>query len=381
MPDHPFLPVAEPSIGEREVAYVHEAVASGWVSSIGAFVDRFERDFAAFCGTAHAVAISNGTDSIFLALRALGIGPGDEVVVPALTFAAVGAVVHHVGATPVLVDVHPDHWNLDPAAVERALTPQTKAVIAVHLYGHPADMDPLMALCVPRGIAVIEDGAEAHGARYKGRTVGSIGTVGSFSFYGNKVITTGEGGALVSDDADLLARVRHWKDHAMSPERRYYHTEAGYNCRMTNLQAALGVAQLERAPELIGWRARLLAQYRDALADVPGLVLNPHLEWAEPVNWLVCAVLDPALAPSRDALLAALRTHGVDTRPFFVPMPDLPPYAACRVVDAKGDAAPVAAWLGAAGFNLPTSERVTEADVRRIAEVLRHELAATAASL
>lgn len=371
-----FLPVAEPSVGEREVAYVHEAVASGWVSSIGAFVDRFEQDFAAFCGTRHAVAISNGTDSIFLALRAMGIGPGDEVVVPALTFAAVGAVVHHVGATPVLADVHPDHWNLDPVAVERALTPSTKAVIAVHLYGHPADMDPILALCRPRGIAVIEDGAEAHGARYKGRTVGSIGDVGSFSFYGNKVITTGEGGALVSDDAELLARVRHWKDHAMSPERRYYHTEAGYNCRMTNLQAALGVAQLERAPELLAWRARLLGWYRDALADVPGLTLNPHLDWAEPVNWLVCAVLEPALAPTRDRLLAALRTQGIDTRPFFVPMADLPPYAACLAVGADGEGAPVAAWLGAAGFNLPTSERVTEADVRRIADALRREIPA-----
>ncbi len=379
MSDRPFLPVAEPSIGELEVAYVHEAVASGWVSSIGAFVDRFERDFAAFCGTDHAVAISNGTDALFLALRALGIGPGDEVVIPALTFAAVGAVVVHAGATPVLVDVHPDHWNLDPVAVERALTPQTKAVIAVHLYGHPADMDPLVALCRPRSIALIEDAAEAHGARYKGRTVGSLGDVGSFSFYGNKVITTGEGGALVSDDADLLARVRHWKDHAMDPNRRYFHLDAGYNCRMTNLQAALGVAQLERAGELLAWRADLMQAYRDALADVPGLTLNPHLDWADPVNWLVCAVLDPALAGERDRLLAALRAEGIDTRPFFVPMADLPPYAGCRVVGAEGDDAPVARWLGDAGFNLPTSERITPDDVARIADALRHALTSVAA--
>jgi perosamine synthetase len=361
-----FFPVSSPDIGELELKYVSDAVRSGWVSSIGEYVDRFEKGFAKYCAVDHGVAMSNGTDALFIALKALGIGPGDEVVVPSLTFVAVPAVVVHLGATPVIVDSHPEYWCMDPAAVERAITPKTRAMIVVHVYGHPADMDPLLDLARLRGIKVVEDCAEAHGAKYKGRVVGSIGEVGCFSFYGNKVITTGEGGMAVTNDAELAARMRFLKDHAMDPKRRYFHPEAGYNCRLTNIQAAMGCAQLERIGELLEKRARILEWYRQGLAEVAGISLNPRMPWAEPVNWMVCALLDDELAPRRDEILAGIRERGVDTRPFFVPAERMPPYAGFRVVGATADDTPVCARLSAAGFNLPSSASLELNEVEAI---------------
>ena len=371
-----FYPVSSPDIGELEERYVAQAVRSGWVSSIGEYVDRFEAGFAQVCGSRHGIAVSNGTDAIFLALKALGVGPGDEVIVPALTFVAVPAVVLHVGAEPVLADIDPVYWGIDPAAVERAITPKTKAIVAVHLYGHPVDMDPILEVATPRGIPLIEDSAEAHTAKYRGRTVGSIGRMGCFSFYGNKVLTTGEGGVITTDDDALAERVRFIKDHAMDKVRRYFHPEAGFNCRMTNMQAALGCAQLERKDELLGKRERMLGWYQQELAGVQGLTLNPRMPWAEPVNWIVCAVLSPELTPLREALLSRLRELGVDTRPFFVPAHEMPPYENCRRVDADGGAElPATKRAGAAGFNLPTLPDLTQQDVAHIAAQVKLALA------
>lgn len=357
------FPVASPDIGDKELEYVTEAVRSGWVSSIGEYVDRFEREFASYCTVDHGVAMTNGTDALFIALKALGVGPGDEIMVPALTFVAVPAVVLTAGAEPVIVDVHPDYWCLDPAAVERAITPRTKAVVVVHAYGHPADMDPILELCRPRGIKVIEDCAEAHGARYKGRVVGSMGDAGCFSFYGNKVITTGEGGMAVTNDASLAQRMRFLKDHAMDPHRRYFHPEVGYNSRMTNIQAALGCAQMERIDELQEKRDTILQWYRDMLADASFLSLNPRMAWADPVNWTVCALLDDRNASARDDTLRGLKERGVDTRPFFVPVQDMPPYSTYRVVGEKEGQAPVSEMLAGAGFNLPSSPLLKKEDV------------------
>ena len=225
----------------------------------------------------------------------------------------------------MIVDVDPMHWNLDAALLERALTPRTKAVIVVHSYGHPADLDAVIRIAGGAGIGVIEDCAEAHGARYRGRPVGSFGRIACFSFYGNKIITTGEGGMVLTDEPELAARVRLLKDHAMHPTRRYYHTDIGYNCRMTNLQAALGCAQLERIGEFLERRARIRDWYGAGLGGVPGLALNPHRDWASPVNWMQCAVVEGFTPAARDRLLLALKSRGVDTRPFFVPVNALPP--------------------------------------------------------
>ena len=285
-----FLPVAEPDLGSLEESYVLDAVRSGWVSSIGPYVGRFESGFAEFTGVRHAVAVSNGTTAIHLALLAAGVGPGDEVVVPALTFVATAAAVRHAGAEPVFVDSEPGVGTMDPAALARALSPRTKAVIPVHLYGNAADMDPILELARKRGLFVIEDAAEAHGAKDRGRIVGSMGHVGVFSFYGNKILTTGEGGAVVTDDDALAVRVRFLKDHAMDPSRRYWHPEVGYNYRMTNVQAALGCAQLERYGELTAKRQRVLDLYREAFADT-SISINPGRPWSTPVPWLVCALL------------------------------------------------------------------------------------------
>jgi perosamine synthetase len=365
-----FYPVSGADIGKLELQYASDAVKSGWISSIGEYVDRFEKGFACYCGVDNGVAMANGTDALFIALKSLGVGQGDEVIVPALTFVAVPAVVRHVGAEPVIVDVHPEYWCLDPEAVKRAITPKTKAIIVVHVYGHPADIDPIVEMARNHGIYVIEDCAEAHGAKYKGKVVGSIGDVGCFSFYGNKIVTTGEGGMAVTDSPELTARMRFLKDHAMDPKRRYYHPEAGFNCRMTNVQAAIGCAQLERIDELQSRRTMILKWYREALGSMEGVSLNPKMPWAEPVNWMVCAVIDEKLVSKRENIIALLKERGVDTRPFFVPVWDMPPYSGCRVLGVLGKSAPVTERLSKVGFNLPTSPVLTKEEIVSIAQIL-----------
>jgi perosamine synthetase len=364
----PFIPVAEPDLGPLEEKYVLEAVKSGWVSSIGAFIDRFESGFAKYCGTRHAVMVSNGTVAIHLCLVARGIGLADEVIVPNLTFVATASAVKHAGATPVLVDVDPDTYCLDPAWVEGAITPRTRAIIAVHLYGHPANMTPLREIADRRGIALIEDAAEAHGAKWQGRPVGGLGDMATFSFYGNKVLTTGEGGCVTTNDDALAARIRFLKDHAMSKERRYFHPEVGFNYRMTNIQAALGCAQLERAGEILARKSQVLAWYREAFRGVE-VILNPSRPPAEPICWLVVA-LQPASSPAAETrrLQEELKLAGIDTRPFFVPLSQLPPYAECRLVKGRRH---VAADLADRGWCLPSSTRLARGDVERVASVFQ----------
>src|SRR5206468_1241120 len=299
---HRRIPIAAPVIGARELECVADAVRSGWVSSAGAYVSRFERDFAAFVGSRHAVAVSSGTSALHVALCALRVGLGDEVIVPDLTFAAAAHAVVMTGATPVFADVDPDTWCVDPRAVERALGPKTRAIIAVHLYGHPAAVDAVLALARPRGIVVIEDAAEAHGARIGALRVGSIGDLGSFSFYGNKVITTGEGGMITTDDAAVAARIRFLKDQGMTKERRYYHTEVAFNYAMTNMQAALGVAQLERIDEFLAKKRAIFGWYRERLAG--RVTLNAERDGCVASYWMTCAVLAEGDAAARDALCA-----------------------------------------------------------------------------
>jgi perosamine synthetase len=361
-----FLPVAEPDLGPLEEKYVLDALRSGWVSSIGAYIQRFESQFAAFCGVKHAIAVSNGTVAIHLALVAAGVGPGDEVIVPALTFVATAAAVRHAGAEPVFVDSEPEIGTLDPKAVERALSSKTKAIIPVHLYGHPADMDPILEIARARSLVVIEDAAEAHGAKYKGRVVGSMGKMGTYSFYGNKILTTGEGGAVVTNDDTMAARLRFLKDHAMDPKRRYWHPEVGYNYRMTNLQAAMGCAQLERFAELTARRQRLVDLYRQAFAG-GGVKINPSKPWAEPIPWLVCAIMPAGTKRAeRDALMASLKEQGVDSRPYFHLLSNMPPYVTCQRVGLHGEELAAAEDISRRGLNLPTVTTMKPSDVTRV---------------
>ncbi|MGC5198197.1 DegT/DnrJ/EryC1/StrS family aminotransferase [Aphanothece microscopica] len=364
-------PIAAPDIGKLEARYVLEAVESGWISSIGKYVNAFEEGFSGFCGAAHGVSMTNGTDALRIALRAMGIGAGDEVVVPALSFIAVQAAVVDSGATPVLVDIDEAVWCLDPKLVAEAIGPKTKAIIAVHSYGHPADMDGLREAVGDREIHILEDAAESHGAKYKGKMVGSLADAACFSFYGNKLLTTGEGGIMLTDNAHLAERARFLRDHAMDKDRRYFHPEVGFNCRLTNVQAAIGCAQIERSEELIGGKNKLLDLYKRRFADFSFMKLNPAADWAEPVNWLTSAILEPQFADLRDPLCAALKEKGIDTRPFFVPAYEMPPYAHCNVIhhaDSLEDT--VSSRISKCGFNLPTLIGMTEDDVDYIAEAV-----------
>ena len=254
---HSFIPVSQPSIGDKEVTYVSEAVRSGWVSSLGRYIEDFEKQFAAYCGSRYALTTSNGTTGLHLALMAAGVKSGDEVIVPDLTFIATANAVAYIGAKPVLVDVDSETLCISTVAIERAITQRSRAIVPVHLYGHPADMDAINAIAKRHGLIVVEDAAEAHGAEYKGKRVGSFGLCGVFSFYGNKIITSGEGGMITTDNEVLYITAKRLRDHAMSPSRRYWHEEIGYNYRMTNMQAALGLAQLERIEEFLTKRRKI----------------------------------------------------------------------------------------------------------------------------
>ena len=325
----PRIPVAEPVLGEEELANVVAAMRSGWISSRGAFIGEFEERFAGFCGARHGVAVANGTVALHLALVALGVGPGDEVLVPSLTFVATANAVRYCGAVPVFADADPETWQLATADLEARVTSRTRAILPVHLYGHPCDMAPILDIARRRGLGVIEDAAEAHGAEYRGRRVGTFGAVGCFSFYGNKVITTGEGGMCVTDDAALAARLRLLRDHGMDSKRLYWHEVVGFNYRMTNLQAAVGVAQVKRLAEFVARKRAIAGWYAEALAPLARrgrIALHPEAPWARAVFWMYSVLLRDT-GRSVEEVRGRLSDRGIDSRPFFHPSHTLPPYA------------------------------------------------------
>jgi len=367
----PMIPVFTPWLPESARRYVLDCVDSGWISSLGEYVPRFEAELARFCEARHAVATANGTVALHLALVVLGIGPGDEVLVPDLTFVATANAVRYTGATPVLVEVDRRTWGIDPEAARRRLTARTRAILPVHLYGRPVDLDPLFELAGEHGLEVVEDAAEAHGARYKGRRVGALGRIGAFSFYGNKIFTTGEGGALVTNDARLAERAVFLRDHAMDPRRRYYHPEVGFNYRMTNIQAALGCSQLEHAAEILRRRQALARAYDAGLAGISGLTWPEAMPWEESVCWMYSVLVEPDFGLDRDAVAAGLRARGVDSRPFFVPLHELPPYL-------DGGSYPVASALSRQGINLPSGTALSPDEIATVCGALR-ELANAAA--
>lgn len=351
-----FIPVSEPSITQKEIDYVTNAVKSGWVSSLGHYITEFEKKFARYIGVKYALTTSNGTTALHLSLVSLGIKEGDEVIVPDLTFIASANAVAYTGAKPVFVDIDPETWCIDPEAARKAITKKTKGMMPVHLYGHPADMDAINKIALEYELYVIEDAAEAHGAEYKGKRVGSLGTCGTFSFYGNKIITTGEGGMITTDDENLYDRTRFLRDHAMSKEKRYWHTEIGYNYRMTNIQAALGCAQLERIDEIIARKRDIFEWYKKALFGIEGIKLNPKKEWAKNVYWMVCLVLENNFGISRDDFMERLKEKGVDSRPFFYPISQMPMYN-------NGIINSVAYEISKKGVNLPSGVNLSKEDV------------------
>jgi len=367
------IPVAAPIIGGNEKAYVMDCLESTWISSTGEYVERFETGFAEFCGVEHAISCSNGTTALHLALLALGLGPGDEVIVPTLTFVATANAVSYCGARPVFVDSEPGTWNIDPQLIEEKVTPRTKGIIAVHLFGHPADMDRILAVARRHGLFVVEDAAQAHGAEYRGRRVGSLGDAATFSFFGNKIITTGEGGMVVTSDRALASRARRLRSHGMDPDRRYWFPVIGYNYRMTNVAAAIGVAQLERVDWQIGRRLEVARWYRDRLRGVAGLEWQQEQDWARHVWWMFSVVLGEVCPVERDLVMARLGEIGVETRPVVWPMHRLPAYQ-----ESGAGTFPVADRLAERGINLPTWAGVTRDDVAYVSDGLIEALSVEA---
>ncbi|MBY0227250.1 MAG: DegT/DnrJ/EryC1/StrS family aminotransferase [Hyphomicrobium sp.] len=358
-----FVPVAEPDLAVGELRNLLDAFLSTWISSTGAYITEFEQRFASRMGMAHGIATSNGTVSLQLALASLGIGAGDEVIVPDFTFAGSANAVIHAGARPVLVDVDPDTWCITPEAIRAAITPRTRAVMPVHVFGRAAPMEEISDVAHEHGLFVIEDCAEAHGASYNGRPVGSFSHVSSFSFFANKIITTGEGGICLTNDADLAARLRMLRDHGMRPERRYWHEEPGFNFRMTNIQAAIGCAQLDRLDELLAMRRTVQSIYEAAFDGIDGIELMRKRERPyEDVIWFACARVP---ASARPHLIEACRKEKIDIRPFFNSLSSMPAYK------KYARACPNSRALAREGINLPTSRRVTPALAEEIATIFR----------
>jgi perosamine synthetase len=363
---HPRIPVAAPVLDGREAEYVLECLSTNWISSAGRFIGEFEKAFASFCGVKHAVATNNGTTALHLALVALGLQPGDEVIVPSLTYVASANAVRYCAATPVFVDNDIGTFNMDPREVARKITARTKGIMPVHLYGHPVDLDPILTLAREYGLFVLEDAAEAVGSRYKGRLIGGHGTCATFSFFGNKIITTGEGGMVTTNDDALAARLRLFRGQGMDPEQRYWFPVIGYNYRMTNIAAAIGLAQLERVDIHLKRRKAVADAYDQALAGLSEWISLPKIEpWAEHAYWMYTILLRDRVSKTRDKVMQELDEAGIETRPVFYPMHVLPPYR-----DPAQGRFPHAELCGARGINLPTYGSLTAEEIAFVAQVL-----------
>ena len=365
------VPLARPDLSSTEFRLALDAFLSSWISSRGEYVSQFQEAFAAFVGRRHGIAVCNGTAALHLALTALSVGPGDEVIVPDLTFAATINAVIHCGARPVIVDIDPVTWGLSAETVLPALTPRTKAIVPVHLYGRPVSMGPLVALAVWGGLYLVEDCAEAIGARHAGRMVGGFGDVACYSFFANKTITTGEGGMCLTDSAALAERLAELRDHGMARGRRYWHERVGYNYRMTNPQAAIGVAQLGRIAEIVARNRNLEALYRDHLGEIPGVAFPENLPISSEASiWLLCILVPPL---QREEIIEAARNANIELRPFFHPLSDMPPYR------EYGRVYPNSRALAQSGLNLPTSGAVDLKVIQKLRDVLWQVLGRRAA--
>jgi perosamine synthetase len=361
-----IIPVCEPTLTGNELKYITEAVETNWISSAGSYIGRFEEMFAEKSGAAYGVACANGTVALHLALATLGLQPGDEVIIPTFTMIATANAVTYLGAKPVLVDSEPCTWNMDLNQVEDRITPRTRAIIVVHTYGHPVDMDPLMAIAAKHGLFVFEDAAEAHGARYKDRRVGSLGDAAAFSFYGNKIITTGEGGMVTTNSQEIARLAWNLRDHAFSTERHFWHKFLGYNYRMTNLQAAIGLAQAEQMETFVESRRRNAAHYTRLLRQSPGITTPPEADWATNVFWMYGIMLEKELGLSRDALRQGLAKRGIETRTFFIPMHCQPIY----FDQYRGQRFPVAEDLCRRGMYLPSASNLTKEDIETVVDAV-----------
>lgn len=363
----PRIPVYQPDLTGTEREYVLRCMESTWISSKGPYIEQFESDFAAMVASPHAISVCNGTVALHLALLALGIGPGDEVLVPSLTYVASVNAIRYVGASPVFCDSLPDTWQIDPDDAERRITKNTRALLAVHLYGGACDMHRLSRLCESRGLALVEDCAEAIGTRFHSRHVGTFGSIGTFSFFGNKTITTGEGGMLVCGSEEIDQLVRRLRGQGLAKNREYWHDLVGYNYRMTNICAAIGVAQLERLESILCQKSKLASNYRQKLAGST-VTFQAPTAGEESSYWMVTILVPNQKA--RDGVRAELAAQGIETRPAFHPVHQMPMYA-------TGDNLPVAEDVSMRGLSLPSWHGLGEASVDEIAGIVRNHLDST----
>jgi perosamine synthetase len=371
------VPINEPLFAGRELEYVSDCIESGWISSSGRFVGDFESGWASYCGRRHGVAMSNGTVALQAAVAALDLAPGDEVLMPTFTIISCAAAVLAAEATPVLVDSDPRTWCMDVEQVRQKITDRTRAIMAVHIYGHPVDMDPLHELAETHGLALLEDAAEAHGAEYKTgraggdgewRRCGSFGAMSCFSFYANKIVTTGEGGMVLTDDDRLAERLRSLRNLCFDGERRFLHEEIGFNFRLTNLQAAVGVAQIERVAQVVERKREVARRYGARLRTISALQLPVEEPWARNVYWMYGVVVDEASGLDAAALGQRLGAEGVETRPFFLGMHEQPVLRRRGLFD--GESYPVAERLARQGLYLPSGTALTDAQVDEVCDVV-----------
>jgi perosamine synthetase len=364
-----MIPVNAPIITPESKQLVAQALAEGWISSAGPYVENFEHEFAKYLGVKHAITVNTGTAALHIALIASGIGVGDEVIVPAFTMAASWMAVMYTGAKPIFVDVDSEIYTIDPGLIEAAITERTKAIMPVHIYGHPADLDPIMAIAKKHHLLVIEDAAEAHGATYKGRLVGGIGDINAFSFYANKIITTGEGGMVTTDSDELASVARRMKDLAHSTKKRFIHDALGYNYRLTSLQAALGSGQLMHVDDFLATKRHMASLYQKGLAAVPGITLPVTRDWATHVYWMYAVLIDATkFGMNKDEFRAKLLDKGVDTRDFFYAPATQP---ALTNVGLGGGDFPVTEKIAATGCYLPSGLAATDDQINTVCATIK----------
>ncbi len=364
-----MIQVCTPLITGNEKKYLVDCIEKNEISSGGRYLEAFENAFSAYCGVHFGVGTTSGTTALHLAVAALGIGPGDEVIIPDFTIAACAFAVIYCGAKPIFVDVEPDTWNLNPALIEKKITKRTKAIMPVHIYGHPCDMDSIIALAKKYKLMVIEDAAEAHGATYKGKVAGGIGHVGIFSFYANKIITSGEGGMVITNNPRIAERARLLRNLAFLKKKRFFHKEIGFNFRMTNLQAALGLAQFEKINEFIERRRNNASKYQTLLKDVRGLTLPIERPETKNVYWMYGVLVDKNFGMNRDTLMTKLYESGIETRTFFIPMHRQPIFKKMGL--CPKEKFPVTERISQTGFYLPSSSGLTESEIRTVCHAIK----------
>lgn len=365
-----MIPVSEPIFGDREKELLIRCIDRGWISAGGPFTNEFEERFSKYIGCKYGITVSNGTAAIEVALSAAGIKNGDEVILPTFTIISCATAVLRLGGTPVLVDSEPETWNMDASQIESKITSKTKAIMPVHIYGHPVDMDPVMDLAEKYNLMIIEDASEAHGAEYKNRRAGSIGHVAAFSFYANKIVTTGEGGMVVTDDYTIAENAKSYRNLCFRPEKRFYHTEIGYNFRMTDLQAAVGVAQMERIDEFVEIKRRNARLYNESLKEIQGLKLPIEKSWAKNVYWMYGIELDENIGINAEQLAQKLKNKGIETRPFFLGLHEQPCFHDIGLF--IGEKYPVAERIARYGLYLPSGLTLKEEQIQKICEEVRN---------